>query len=359
MAMNLETKYPQAFDRLRQAQASLAQFKRRKDKKQLELANQFISEAIDIDPQYLRAFYYRGMVNDMLGHAVEAVKDFELVLSQNPPFLEEVKYNLGVAYFHRYGQPNLKIAIQQFEAVVESAENPSLRLSALAGITHAYAVMMIPRPKQVIEDCREYEEFLQSSEARDHVAHYYNLSAKSSSRLARELEDQEGLPDAVTNEIKWRLCNTRAVQRMFYTDYFDDNRIEKLKEAETALVEADRRNPNYWSIYCNMGSTYMRLGYWLSVGAEDSEVLKEAVGYFNKAVERLGRVIEELLPNYGFALYELGRVYRLSGNFEQALIFFDQAREIPERDRAVSDRTLRCERERAENESTDFPFVRG
>lgn len=356
MAMNLDTRYPQAFDRLREARQSLDRFKQGKEREQLKMAAQLITEALQIDPQYLRAFYYRGMVKDLLGQPGEAASDFELVLNQRPPFLTEVKYNLGVAYFHKYGHPNLKTAISHFEDVIESTDNQALRLFARAGIAHAYAVMMIPRPDKKTESCAEAEEFFRSEKAREHVAKYHELSAEETNRALAELSGARDVMKDLRNEIKWRLCNTRAVQRMFYTDYFSESRLEKLKEAEVALIEADERSPLNWSVYCNLGSTYMRLGYWLNAEAKEPEEKKQAEDYFDQAIKRLDKVIKDLLPNYGFALYETGRVYRLRGDFDQALLFFKKAEDI-KKDRAVSDETLRCERERAEKRSTDYPFL--
>lgn len=357
MTMHLETKDRQAFDKLREAQLSLSLFERSKQRSELQNARDKLKEALDIDPQYLRAVYYRGLIRDMLGEAKEAVVDFKLVLDQRPPFLPEVKYNLGVATFHQYGNKNLDEAIKQFTDVIDSTRNPALRLRAGAFMAHAYAVMMIPKLDVKTDDCEKVNEFLGSESARKHVSKYYHLSKDQSEKLAAELKTDKRLDQRTAVEITWRLCNTRAVQRMFYTDYFDGKRVEKLREAEEALLEADNLNPNNWSIYCNLGSTYMRLGHWIKTDRKDAKTAQEAEVYFGKAIERLDKVIDELLPNYGFALYEKGRVYRLKENFAAAKDWLSKAWEI-KKNRAVSDGTLKCELERAKAESTDYPFLR-
>jgi tetratricopeptide (TPR) repeat protein len=356
MVMKFETTYPQAFDRLREAKQSLDRFKQRKEKQQLERADELINEALRIDPEYLRAFYYRGMVKDLLGSPREAVADFERVLNQRPPFLAEVKYNLGVAYFHMYGHPNIKTAISHYEDVVENTDNLALRLLARAGIAHAYAVMMIPSPGRRIEDCAEAEEFYRSEKAREHVSKFHKLSQDEAKGVQSELNRADSLKENIRNEIKWRVCNTLAVQRMFYTDYFDDKRIKRLREAAAYLREADNYSPDNWSVYCNLGSTYMRLGHWLERDPQAQEEKQEVERCFHEALDRLNYVVIELLPNYGFALYEMGRVYRLMGNHELAKHYLDEAASI-EKNRAVSDVTLKCERERAEKGSTDYPFL--
>ncbi|SRR6266545_1724382 len=354
--MHLETKDRRAFEYLRAAQLSLSNFQQFKKRDQLENADRKLGAAITIDPNYLRAFYYRGLVNDMLGRPRLAADDFKLVLNQQPPFVTEVKYNLGVATFHQYGHPNLKRAIEYFEDVIKNTNDKALQLRARAGIAHAYAVMMIPKPPdEALPDCEKVEEFLRSEGAQEHVSQYHDLSTAASELLKKQLDKEKDLPPAVRQEINWRWRNTCAVQRMFYTDFFADDRIKRLHEAETKLKEADEFSPDNWSINCNIASTCMRLGYWLKVSnlAESNQV-KE---YFEKALQRLDHVIGTLYPRYGFALYEKGRVYRLNGDFEKASVFLREASEIPEADRAVSDATLSCEQKRVATAKSDYPYI--
>lgn len=354
--MHLETKNPRAFEYLRAAQLSLSEFQQLKNRDQLEHANRNLGKAIETDPNYLRAFYYRGLVNDMLGQPRLAAADFELVLKQDPPFIIEVKYNLGVATFHQYGHPNLELAIGYFQDVIKSANDQALQLRARAGIAHAYAVMMIPTPpKEDAPDCAKVDAFLGSDAAKEQVSKYHDLSLAETELLKSELDKQKRLPSTVKEEIRWRWRNTCAVQHMFYTDYFSENRIERLHEAETKLSEADQISPDNWSINCNIGSTSMRLAHWLKVSnAGDCNQIEE---YFKKAITRLDYVIDKLYPRYGFALYEKGRVYRLQGDFHQASEFLRQAGEVPARDRAVSDATLDCEKRRVARQRSDYPYL--
>ena len=357
MMMHLETRKKRAFEKLRQAQVSLTSFEQSKQQNELKQASDRLDEALAIDPNYLRAIYYRGLVRDMMGKSHEAVEDFREVIEHSPPFLPEARYNLGVATFHHYGDDKLNEAVEEFQEVVKSTHDPALKLRARAFIAHAYAVMMIPRLAEKTEDCRKINEFLASNSARQHVEKYHKLSLTQSKELASEIEAPT-LDSATRDEIKWRLCNTRAVQRMFYTDYFERDRVKKLKEAEEALQEADNLNPLNWSIYCNLGSTYMRLGHWIKKEKQGVNSEQQAEEYFGKAIQRLDKVIAELLPNYDFALYEKGRVYRLWGNFPEAKLWLKQASQKKENERAVSNRTLKCELERVELESTDYPFLR-
>ena len=352
--MHLETKNRRAFQRLQEAQLSLTAFKQSKKRMELEKAGQKLTEALNLDPNYLRAVYYRGLVRDMLGNPKEAIGDFRLVLDQRPPFVPEVKYNLAIATFHQYGFKNLSNAVEQFKEVINSTEEPALEVRARAAVAHAYAVMMIPQPGKT-DDCQAINEFLASDNAREHVEKYYRLSKIQTDQVTYEIESGNLDPDT-QHEIRWRLGNTRAVQRMFYTDYFDENRIEKLLEGEQALIEADLLNPRNWSLYCNRASTYMRLGHWIKRTKKDENSKRQAEEYFGKAIEILNEVINDLLPNYGFALYEKGRVYRLWGNFDEAFVWLRKALDITE-NRAVGDTTLKCELQRVELESTDYPYL--
>lgn len=355
MMMHLETKHRRAFQKLQEAQSSLTSFQQSKARSDLTTAGDRLNEALNLDPNYLRAVYYRGLVRDMLGEAELAAKDFSEVLEQHPPFLSEVKYNLGVATFHQYGHANLEKAVTHFEDVIESTNRPALRLRASAFLAHAYAVMMIPRPKEKTGDCGKMNEFLASDEARKHVSTYHKLSVARSEALTAELEAEEDLDSSTRDEIRWRVRNTLAVQRMFYTDYFDVDRLEKLRQAEQVLLEADKINPSNWSIYSNLGSTYMRLGHWLEV--EEGKVTQECEAYFEGALERLDKVMADLIPNYSFAIYEKGRVYRLWGKFDEAKKWLRQALEVKE-NQTVSATTITCELERAEAGSTEYPFLR-
>jgi len=355
MMMHLETKHRRAFQKLQEAQSSLTSFQQSKARIDLKRADARLEEALNLDPNYLRAFYYRGLVRDMLGDAEQAAKDFGLVLEQQPPFVPEVRYNLGVATFHQYGHTNLALAVTHFEAVIKSTNKPALRLRASAFLAHAYAVMMIPRPAEKTDDCGKLNEFLASEAARKHVSKFHTLSVERSAALESELKSGQDVDSSTRDEISWRLRNTLAVQRMFYTDYFETDRIAKLRKAEQVLLEADAINPSNWSIYCNLGSTYMRLAHWL--GMQEGRVTEEAEAYFEKALARLDKVMADLILDYSFAIYEKGRVYRLWGKFDEAKTWLQRALEVKE-NQTVSVTTITCELERAKLGRTDYPFLR-
>ena len=77
--------------------------------------------------------------------------------------------------------------------------------------------------------------------------------------------------------------------------------------------------------------------------------------HFAAAEKRLKKVVDVLRPNYGFALYELGRNCRLVRKFDAARQWLERSGKIPVADRAVSDDRLKLESARAHLRLTDYP----
>src|SRR5262249_45627539 len=121
-------------------------------------------------------------------------------------------------------------------------------------------------------------------------------------------------------------------------------RAAALRRAIDQLQRADRVSPNNWANDCDRASATMRLAYY-----------ERSAALFDAAIDLLRRVVDDLRPGYGFALYEIGRTSRLSARFDAANASFDRALSIPAADRDVSDRRLRLERQRAETGDTAFP----
>jgi tetratricopeptide (TPR) repeat protein len=384
MMMHPETTKTEAFNLVTQAQSYIQKYNELRELGEmvpahasLKSAAEKLNKAVMEDPKYLGALYYRGVVGDLRGKATDAVKDLEIVLKGVKEFtqkyekcwptIEQVKYNLAVAYYHRYGHTNLEAAAGYFEQVMKETKesNPRLYLLAQAGLAQAYAMRMIPTlPRDgTYEQCVAH---LHSPEVRKDVKKYFESSTAQSNEVLAELEKKaKGFEDSA-DEIGWIAYNARAIALMYYTDFYEDERLEKLADALDALAKAEALSPKNWSLYCNFGSAYMRLGHWLQAQSEANAaapppvrsvetLVPAATESFVKAEKRLTEVIEVLRKNYGFALYELGRNYRLMGSFGDALKKFAAARRIPVSDRAVSDDRLNFERTRAERKLTDYP----
>jgi tetratricopeptide (TPR) repeat protein len=177
--------------------------------------------------------------------------------------------------------------------------------------------------------------------------------------VLRVLPTQQGgwfrkavIQDVTAHEIEWTARNALGMALMYYSDYFPapdtpnskETRINDVRRAIDELDKADRLNAFNWANYCDMGSARMRLAYYL----ESSELFEDATRFLRTVTSRLR-------PNYGFAIYELGRISRLRGDFETALKLFDEALKIPDTERGMSDRRPKKERERAQKRDKSFP----
>lgn len=372
--MHSETTKTEAFDLVTQAQSYIEKYNELRELGELAPANaslksaaETLNKAVIEDPKYLGALYYRGVVGDLRGKATDAVNDLKKVLKGVEEFtreygkcwptVEQVKYNLAVAYYHRYGHEFLESAAGYFKQVMEETRerNPHLYLLAQAGLAQAYAMRMIPKFQGTYNECKAH---LEDPVVKKEVEDYFKLSKDQSDQVLAEVEKHAPEIGDSDREMGWIAYNARAIALMYYTDFYDDARISKLEAALEALKKAEVLSPENWSLYCNFGSANMRLGHWLQVQSEAAgagTLAPDAQEKFEKAEERLTKVVDILLKNYGFAHYELGRNYRLMGKFRDALRKFADARRIPISERAVSDDRLNFERKRAELELKDYP----
>lgn len=333
MSMHVDTNDWKAFELVTQALTYIDTYKWSKENERLELAQSCLSKAMKRDPDYLRALYLSAMVDDLRGKANDAIPQFEKVLQANPPFIEEVRYNLAVAKYHRYSWNYLDEAVELFKQVLKNTKNdPALNLLAGAGLAQTYAMRMIPK--------------LPPEADTDAVEKYHTLSGDQYNRVDDDLDRVSIADEEVLNEIRWSINNARGMSCMYYTDYFETvpKKIDRLKEGLSALVTADKYSPRNWGNYCDLGSVHMRLGHW----AESDQDFEEALRY-------LGIVVDELRPNYGFALYETGRTYRLMGKFEEALKYLEESEAIPYEYRDVGDPRIGLEKGRASAGSKDYP----
>jgi tetratricopeptide (TPR) repeat protein len=375
--MHIDTTDNRALELLKEAQTSIALYQRSKERNRLEDARSTLEEALRKDEHYLRARFWRGLVTELLGETDEAVRELEQVKTavadlelaavdkpkgkkrgqENQHFLSMVQYNLGVAHFHQYSREQVDTAIATFADVIGQTANEELRLRARAWLAKAYSVRMIPKPSS--ENFDELTRFYESLEPKENAGKYFDLSRKESDAVIAAMTKRRDRSEAAS-EIKGVAYDARAVALMFHTDFYEEDRIKKLEQALEALETANEYRPQDWAIYCNFGSIHMRLGHWRQVESKkDSGPKADKVGWqsrvgFQKALGYLDEVVDRLRPQYGFALYEKGRTYRLMGAFAQAKECFDLALKI-KRNRDVSDSRINFEKERARRKLTTFP----
>jgi tetratricopeptide (TPR) repeat protein len=129
---------------------------------QLTEADQFLSQAIDSDPDFLPAQYYKSIVLTHERKSDDAIQLLEGLLSKKPPFQTEVLYNLAFAYAKKYKYESLTKAIELAAKALDEAKTHKrtdliLLLSAnRAWIFAVFAGRPYGHPETFDERKREY-----------------------------------------------------------------------------------------------------------------------------------------------------------------------------------------------------------
>jgi tetratricopeptide (TPR) repeat protein len=349
MDMHLESSNREAFELVTDALVFIDRYRESRDMSVLASAKQKLQSARDKDPKYFRAHYFDAIVDDLAGRPNDAVKTFDTLLKEQPPFVEEVRYNLGVAWYHHYSHEALDRAIELFSAVLNKTKDQLLLMLAHAGLAQAHAMHMIPK----VADRPDL----------DQIRRHFSLAAEEVSRVRSMLLDDaaEGwpskrrIPAASASEAAWTAHNAKGMALMYHSDYlpqpvvgteWEAQRVRMLQEAVAELDEADRLSPRNWANYCDMASARMRLAFY-----------RRSQPLFTEALSLLTTVVEQLRPDYGFAWYEMGRVLRLRRDFETARGHFERVIKMREEGKFVdvSSRRLTGELTRVTAGDSSFP----
>src|SRR5260370_11725576 len=89
---------------------------------QLAEADQYLSQAIDSDPDFLPAQYYKSIVLTHERKSDDAIRLLERLLSKNPPFRTEVLYNLAFAYAKKYKYESLTKSVELVAKALQGAK---------------------------------------------------------------------------------------------------------------------------------------------------------------------------------------------------------------------------------------------
>lgn len=350
--MHIDTPNARAFELAGEALLALDSFQQTKERKYIETATHYLQKALKEDPKYLRAIYYMGLAQDLIGRPKDAVKNFTEVLhslegvshAKAPAFPIEVRYNLGTAYYHCYSKEELwKAAEEYFTPVTEQAKDRAIRNLAYASLAQTYAQLMIHRT-----GAQRYEKKAKAA------------AEKAVNDIWNKLIEffPWHLYSTIERETLWITYNARGLIAMYRSDDFSDfqtgdrsyqERMKDLQEAKTYFETALRYSTENWAIKCNLGSAHMRQGYWMKKGEKQGSE-KE----FDAARKALSDVIDITRPDYGFALYERGRTYRLQGLWKEAIEDFKKALNIEDSSRNVSNERIQREIGLAENQDNEF-----
>jgi tetratricopeptide (TPR) repeat protein len=150
--------------------------------------------------------------------------------------------------------------------------------------------------------------------------------------------------------------NANGMSNMYLTDYVVREAQQRRSHLDTALKSldnADKELPRDWANTCDMGSVHLRL----AVLARETDIVDTAKieSHFAAAKERLTHVINELRPEYGFALFELGILHRVWGKWTEAFGFMQRALQVPKQYRDVSDNDVAAEQARIGQQDNSYP----
>jgi tetratricopeptide (TPR) repeat protein len=345
----LETNNRHAFELVADAIGSITAYRETRDRSALEHALDQLRQARREDNRYLLAPYYMAVIEDLLGRSRDAADLLRDILAKTEvdrrDFINEMRFNLAVAQYHGYKHEYLADAAATLKDVLRDTSGFSDRLRLYRVRLHSYALLaqvhaMWSIPKKP-EDALAEEEQVRIKREHERAVSEARRVLYSPMLVLLYLSDQ-----ARFREVRAIAHNALGAAVMYYTDFFEDTptKLTKLRNGLEHLSVADRLFPRDWAIYCNVGSCHMRLGYWQSNAAE-----------FDSARDYLTQVVEKLRPGYGFALYEIGRSYRIQARFDDALQFFNRALMVPAERREVSDRRLNREVTLAEEKSPAYP----
>lgn len=338
--MQIETNNWQAFSLATDALRDIDRFVSSPSKNRIVLvdAKEKLRNAVDIDPNFSRAQYYSAIVSDLLGQPAQAVSELEKLIASNPVFKEEAQYNLGVSYYHLYSSDQIDKAVTEFEQVAQQTSDAALKYMAKAGLVRSFAMKVLHNG-------------LAGNQAASDKA--FELTISTSQELLAAIKSDSVVPRKVRAEIQWRALNGRGVGRMFHSDNEPDLRAREasLDLARKDFEAADEISANNWEIVCNLGSVWMRLGSVAKLSGKTEAANTE----FAKARAYLQEVVDRIRPNYGFALYEIGRVCRLGSDFAGAKDWFERSLQIPAEERNINEGSLRAEIDKANAGSDIFP----
>ena len=183
---------------------------------------------------------------------------------------------------------------------------------------------------------------------------FFDKAVTESNLILDHLNSDTEIGKKSHREIRWRALNGRGVANMFHSDYQElIHREQGLRQALKDFEEANRQSHSNWEIVCNLGSVHMRLGYVYR--HKPSPKFKQSQLEFERSRKFLEDVISRIRPNYGFALYELGRNCRLQQEYVSAVQWFNKAIAVPEKERNVKDKGLEKELERVRAGNDAFP----
>ncbi|MEY2502893.1 MAG: hypothetical protein QOI07_3227 [Verrucomicrobiota bacterium] len=351
--MNTYTASPAAFRQVARALREIDQYNESKEIAHLERAEAALTAARAEDDEYLDAIFYSGMVTDLLGRPADAGPYFQRILdvSGRDDLKIEAKFNLAVANYHRYSHRYLEVAEQLFLQVIEESADAGLRNLARANLAQTYAMWSRPSFPQLQAHNRGGAEM---HAVHEHIRIMFEKSIHHVDEVRRELESS--IASSLSPEMRAKIAatadNAAGMANMYLFDYPVPGKPgdeELLKQAVANLNSAEQKLPGDSANTCDMASAHLRWGVLQMRNGGNAQ--KE----FTLAEQYLIQVLTKLRPAYGFAFYELGRLYRIWNRWDFAIAQFDRAAAIPDNYRDIDAKAVQAEKERAASHDSSYP----
>jgi tetratricopeptide (TPR) repeat protein len=367
----MRTQRLDVFERVLEGIGEINRYRSTRDSEILQSAIRRLIEAENLDPAYFFAPYYLAVAQDLEGQIDRAADRLEKLIPQLPPddrtiVKWRVRLNLAVVQYHGYSQDRLAASIETLEQILTDLPKSSLAPAnrtyigerAEALLAQVYATAMIPdAPGEIIASATNgvnSAELARIEQCYERSSLFAHRVLNRGSRLARfsggALRDA-GDPDAIA-----LARHALGLARMYLTDYAGTV-AQKLSLLKVALADLDDGGNPYSRDPAkdrDLASCHLRIGAWQRVSDIEAE-RAGAESEFKTAIDYLNGILKISTPAEGFARFELGRVYRVKGSFDNAKEQLKLSRAIEESRRGVSTKRVDRELMLAEMRSSGYP----
>jgi tetratricopeptide (TPR) repeat protein len=323
----------------------------------LDDARVSLESATKIDPEYYLPLYYLALIEFTLHKYANSARRFEFV-SKNAPNdkIRQESHDNSVAaknyaLIQKIGRLSLDTSNFRKSSLRSETEQP-LPLKALENLRSLHASAIAART-QALSGIRVDPEILAANDQERQILWEAEMGAislaeKVISSTARFSSSVELVIKKETEKPRVVALNALAKANMFLTDYFFETheKLRRLRKAQSDLEKCGKLFPDDWVIHCDLGACHLRLGYW----EQSADEFATARQYLDKVSDKSG-----LRPGYGLALYQIGRIHRLRGEFDSAMELLEHVGNLSEPRRDVPAFNLDHERRLVRAKSTTYP----
>ena len=135
---------PSAFRNFVEGMERFNNYLRSDDGEELQAATKAFASAASLDPSFILARFHQAVAFGHIRQEEDAIRIFEELVFQAPPFLPEIYYNLGQAYLHTYRYAEVlkaQDAFERAEAIAREDDRVYLMFLARASKVLLYGVL--------------------------------------------------------------------------------------------------------------------------------------------------------------------------------------------------------------------------